>query len=354
MKIAVICGMSEDKVIASLQPLVNLTDIKDIFLIRRNPVDIAKVINYSPPKWMRKILLLAEPYRLFSLIYVCLTKKPDVIYGIYFVPHGIYAALAGWIFQTTVIQELIGTDRLKVMRSKLLLWLLKSADHISVRGSTSKEQLIDWGVSVDKLFSSPAVNVLDFELFKPNDSLKIYDLIYCGRMDKNKQLDMLIRTVLVLKDSHPDLKMVFVGDGPERANLESLTKELDLKTSISFVGNQPYESISFYLNQSKIFVMSSIFEGLPVAMLEALSCGLPVVVPDVGDIKDVAKHGYNAYLIKENLVSSFVQGISAILGNQDLFASLQKGAMETRYKFLNEYSLQSATEIWRDILFESK
>jgi glycosyltransferase involved in cell wall biosynthesis len=350
MKIAVICGMSEEKVRARLQPLIHIDQIETIYLVRRYPIDIPKVINYSPPSWMVKILLFAEFYRILALFYICLTKHPDILYGIYFVPHGIYATLAGWVFRKSIIQELIGTDRLKVMRSKFLLRLLKYADYIGVRGKTSKEQLIEFGISKGKLFTSTAVNVLDFKHFKPDDSAKIYDLIYCGRMDKNKQLEILINAIAELTASFPDIKMVFVGDGPERRNLKSLTEAFDLQANISFAGKQPYEKMPIYLNQSKIFVMSSAFEGLPVAMLEALSCGLPVVMPDVGDIKDVAKHGVNAYMICENQTSSFVEGLCAILGDQDLYASLQKGALETRERFLQEYSLQSAIKRWKEII----
>jgi glycosyltransferase involved in cell wall biosynthesis len=349
MKIVVICRMSDDKVKARLKPLVCIDEVEEIFLIRRYPIDIPKVRNFATPKWTHKILLISELYRFFALLFVCLTQQPDVIYGIYFVPHGLYASLAGKLFRKTVIQELIGTDRPKVMRSKLLLYFLKSADHIFVRGNTSKEQLINSGVLKDKIIISKAANVLDFDHFKPDGSRKVYDFNYSGRMDKNKQLDVLIRSVSALVSSHPAITMVFVGDGPERKNLEDLTTELGLEQNISFVGNQTYARIPYYLNRSKVFVMSSAFEGLPVAMLEALSCGLPVVVPRIGDIIDLAVHQVNALLVNQTTTEAYVEVMDKILGDENCYCQLIEGALDTRQRLMTSFTLDRASADFKRI-----
>lgn len=350
MKIAVICGMSDEKVHARLLPLIELEEVDEIYLVRRKPIKMSKVVQLSPPKWMQNSLILAELYRFFSLLSICVTKKPAVLYGIYFVPHGIYATVAGWIFNKPVIQELIGTDRLKVMRSKLLMSMLKSADCIGVRGSSSREDLINRGVDESKLFTPISVNAIDFDLFKPVIKPKIYDLIYCGRMDQNKQLDLLIRAVAVLRQTHPELRAVFVGDGPERATLQALTSELTLQKTIVFAGNQPYQQIPDYLNRSRIFMMASAFEGLPVAMIEALSCGLPVVVPNVGDIPDVAHHGVNAWVVNRMATEAYIDALSKLLGDERLYRQLKDGASKTRQRLIQEYTLDKAQTGIRQVL----
>lgn len=352
MNIVVICGMSDEKVRARLQPLIKIDEINTIYLVRRKPLILNNVITYSTPGWMQNFLFLAEIYRVFTLLFLCLTKRPDVFYGIYFVPHGIYASVAGKIFRKPVIQELIGTDRPKVLGSKLLFGLLKSAKRISVRGNTSKEQLIKYGIPSDKIFISPAVNVLNFEHFNPNNRVKIFDLIYCGRLDKNKQIDNLIKAISTLKNSYPDLKLVIVGDGPERSYLEHLSQELGLEINITFVGSQPYEKIPYYLNQAKIFVMSSAFEGLPVAMLEALSCGLPLVVPNVGDIPDLAQHGVNALLLEKPGVDAYANALDQLLTNDLLYHQLSQGVLKTRQQMLEEFTIEKATENFRQVLSE--
>ena len=350
MKIMVICGMSDDKVRATLLPLQEIDIVKEIFLVRRLPLESNKTNTFSPPEFLKFSLFLSEIYRFFALIYLCVREKPDLLYAIYFVPHGIYAAVVGFLSGIPVIQELIGTDRPKVAKNKIYQSLLKKTARIGVRGASSIEHLVSLGIPREKIFVPTAVNVLDFSLFKPNPLPKKYDLIYCGRMDKNKQIDLIINAIAQIRQKQPEVRAVLVGDGPERSNLESLCQKYHMEDSIVFTGNVPYQKIPDLLNQSRIFVMASAFEGLPVAMIEALSCCLPVVVPDIGDISDVAVNGYNALLVKGNSVNDFAEAFSNLLTNLDLYNILAEGACKTRDRFLEDYSLEKAKKTWEEII----
>ena len=294
-------------------------------------------------------MVLAELYRFFALIYLCICEKPDVLYAIYFVPHGIYAALAGSLFGIPVVQELIGTDRPKVAKSKLFQALIKKAARVGVRGSSSIEQLVSLGIPREKLFVPTAVNVLDFSLFKPTTAPKLYDLIYCGRMDQNKQINILIDAVALVHQKLPGIRVALVGDGPERINLENQVSQLNLESDVLFTGNQPSLKVPDLLNQSRVFMMASAFEGLPVAMIEAMSCGLPVVVPDIGDIRDVAVEGFNALLIRGNNADKYADAFVALFTDLALYKTLAEGALQTRDKFLDDYSLDKAKTSWQEI-----
>lgn len=349
MEIAVVCGMSDEKVRAHLIPLIEIDGIEQIYLIRRSPFDMRKVKTLSPPKLLRWCLLLAELFRIMALCYVCVREKPSYIYGIYFVPHGIYAAIFGNIFGIPVIQELIGTDRPKVAKIRLFQKLLAQSKYIGVRGSISLQEVVSWGLAEEKIFISNAVNILDYELFTPDNRPKNYDLIYCGYLDQNKQVDLIIDAVKSLNQEIPDLRVVLVGDGPERSALEVKAARLGIDRQIDFVGRQPVESVPSFLNQSRIFVMTSAFEGLPVAMLEALSCGLPVVVPDVGDISDVALHGINGLLFEANNVSSLTNNLRRILIEKSLYQKLKNGAEETRKHFIDSYTIKHNQQTWESM-----
>lgn len=165
--ILTICGLADSQVRGYLAPLIALDEVEVIYLVRRQPIDLPKVVSCSPPKWMRGMLFLAEPYRFLTLFYLALTKSPALLYGIFFMPHGVYASLIGRLFHIKVVQEIIGTDRPKVMRSKFLQRLLAKADHIGVRGEISRAQLAAVGIPKEKMFTSIAVNAIDFEHFKP-------------------------------------------------------------------------------------------------------------------------------------------------------------------------------------------
>lgn len=350
MKLAVVCGMSDDKVKARLLPLVKLDSVDEIFLIRRKPLEMEKVKIYSPPRIIQGSLLLSEIYRIFTLFFMCVKEKPAMIYAIYFVPHGIYAGLIGGLFHIPVVHELIGTDRPKVSKSKFYQKLLSQGKRIGVRGAVSCEQLISLGIPKEKFFISNAVNILDFDHFKPQQGNKNFDLIYCGYMDKNKQVGLILDAFITLQQSHPEATMILVGDGPERQSLEAKVNHAGLSQQVSFVGKQPFQAIPDFLNQSRIFVMASAFEGLPVAMIEALSCGLPVVVPDVGDIRDLAIHKYNAWLLKESSPDAITEALFQIINDQELYQTLQAGAFETRSKFVETFTIADVQETWKGIL----
>jgi len=354
LKIIVICGLSDDKVRTHLQPLVEIEQVEQIHLIRRMPFFMQKVSTHNPAGVFSNFLLFSEISRFLKLISLCRKIKPDYIYAIYFVPHGIYAALAGRLFRIPVIQEIIGTDRPKVEKSKFFQSLLSLAKHIGVRGSKSKDALLALGFDCKKIFIPTTVNVLDFNHFKPDNSLKVYDFIYCGRMDKNKQVGLLIQALEQVHHNKPNLRAVLVGDGPERHNLEALCTQLKLGGVISFAGNQPYSAIPSWLNQAKVFMMASAFEGLPVAMIEALCCGLPVVVPDIGDIQDVAVHKYNAWLVTDRTISGYTEGLTSLVHDQQLYERLKQGAIETRTKLVHQYSADNARATWEDLLFNGK
>ena len=351
MKAVVICGMSDEKVRARLLPLTKLETMTNIFLVRRFPLSLEKVKTYSPPSFLRWSLFLEEFDRILTIIFLCIKEKPDYLYGIYFVPHGLYAAIIGRIFNIPVIQELIGTDRNLVNRSKIYQKLLIGANRISVRGTNSLNQLSELlGIPKENFFISIAVNAIDFDLFKPEGSGKKYDLVYCGHLDQNKQVDLIIEAFFHVYKKNPELKLLIVGNGPERENLEAKASEYEINPNVTFVGRQDYEDIPELLNQSRVFIMASQSEGLPVAMIEALSCGLPVIVPDVGDISDIAIHEYNGWLVEENGLIAYEEALSAILNDISLYNKLHTGALETREDFLNNFTILNAKESWKEIL----
>ena len=101
---------------------------------------------------------------------------------------------------------------------------------------------------------------------------------------KQKRLDHWLEVARRLVESHPDAHFLLVGDGPLRAELEELARTLRLR-SVHWVGLQ--KDVSQYLSAMDLFLMTSEFEGLPLALLEAMSCELPVVVTSVGGIAEV-------------------------------------------------------------------
>jgi len=121
-------------------------------------------------------------------------------------------------------------------------------------------------------------NGIDFEWIQGVEEGEGSDVIFAGRLIKEKNVDLLLRAVALLKEDIPGIKCIVVGDGPERGRLEQLVKELGLEDNVKFTGFlSNYRDVISYLKGSKVFVLLSVREGFGIVVLEANACGLPAV-----------------------------------------------------------------------------
>lgn len=106
-----------------------------------------------------------------------------------------------------------------------------------------------------------------------------WDVIFTGRLIREKNVDVLLRALVGVREERGDLRALIVGDGPERPALERLARDLGL--AVTFAGFLPrYEDVIAAMKASKVFVLPSTREGFGIAALEAMACGLPVVTTD--------------------------------------------------------------------------
>ena len=114
-----------------------------------------------------------------------------------------------------------------------------------------------------------------------------FTLLYVGRLAPLKDHCTLLQAVSLVRMRHPDVRLWIVGDGPLEFGLRKLTDELGLNECVTFFGEQA--DVSPFLLAADLFVSSSVTEGLPVSLLEAMSVGLPAVVTDVGGMSEIAR-----------------------------------------------------------------
>ena len=114
-----------------------------------------------------------------------------------------------------------------------------------------------------------------------------FKLLFVGRLAAIKDLKTLIRAVSLAAQRVPDMSLWIVGDGPVRADLESLSNELGMQHRVRFWGQQ-MDTARFF-SAADCFAMSSVSEGLPMSLLQAMSIGLPAVVTDVGGMAEVVQ-----------------------------------------------------------------
>ena len=174
-------------------------------------------------------------------------------------------------------------------------------------------------------------NGVDFyRLRSVKPSNEEFDVIYVGRLISHKNVDVLLKALNIVKKEIKYVRCGIIGDGPEMRNLRTLSKKLDLDDNVKFFGFIESDlEVYTYMSSSKIFVLPSTREGFPNTILEANSCGLPVIV--VGHEKNagvgVVKNGYNGYVIDLS-PEEMARMIIDLLQNEEELNRLSKNSVE--------------------------
>jgi glycosyltransferase involved in cell wall biosynthesis len=168
------------------------------------------------------------------------------------------------------------------------------------------------------------------------------DIIFAGRLLAHKNIDLLIRSVkiLITKYNMPNLKCLIIGEGPERRNLEKLTKALKLRRNVHFLNFlEEHDQVYALMKSSRVFVLPSEREGFGLVVLEANACGIPVVVADHIDNQS------------RNLVVDGVNGYRSDLSEKSLAENIKK-ALLLHPKKMDDLSWQDVTlkieEVYRE------
>lgn len=134
--------------------------------------------------------------------------------------------------------------------------------------------------------------------------------------------DLALRAVALLKTRHPQLRLSIAGEGPHRASLEQLARELAIAANVSFVGRITPEEMASLLREADVVVNPVRADNMPNSVLEALACGVPVVSTSVGGIPWLVEHARNAWLVEPESPQALADGISHVLGSAELRAQL--------------------------------
>jgi glycosyltransferase involved in cell wall biosynthesis len=133
----------------------------------------------------------------------------------------------------------------------------------------------------------------------------------------------------VFSEQHPEYILNVYGDGQNRSKLEQLIKELDLESRIVLHGNRP-DAVE-QIKDAGMFVMTSRYEGMPNALIEAMACGLPCVCTDCDfGPAELIDNGESGLLVPVDDVQAIAAAMAQIADNQALAEKLSNGALEIR------------------------
>jgi len=158
-------------------------------------------------------------------------------------------------------------------------------------------------------------------------------ILFVGRLHPVKGTQYLLGAMSIVHRELREAKLILVGDGEEREHLETLTDNLGIRECVEFAGRVPHERVKDYMNQAEVFVLSSLSEGFPVTILEAMACGLPVVATRVGGIPDIIEDGTNGYLVDTMNQEQLAEALLKLLQDEKLRRDISGNNREKAKKY---------------------
>ena len=192
--------------------------------------------------------------------------------------------------------------------------------------SESRIKVIPNAVPLDSSYVSLNKNRTD-KRHKLNISEDELVLGYIGRLSIEKGCNYLIKAVRLLKKLGVPVKVLIIGDGPQKKELEDLVYELDIENLVIFVGFQP--DVDRWLPTFDIFVLPSMTEGTPMSLLEAMASGIPAVASAVGGIPQVVDSGENGVLVSPGDPEEIRDAVYKLYKNENLRKSISTAALDT-------------------------
>jgi len=181
---------------------------------------------------------------------------------------------------------------------------------------------------------------VDTTLFQPGQKIP-FQIAWVGRMVPEKGLEYLIKAMSDVAKKFPQAKLSIVGDGPLSSWIKANVRGLALGSNCVFWGRKNKTEVAEILAKSSIFVLPSLSEGMPRALLEAMACGNAVVTTDIPFAQDLIKNGEDGLLVPPRDSAGLAHAIVSCLDDGNLRRNLQASA---RAKVLQNYDLTSTVE----------
>ncbi|HEX2997089.1 MAG TPA: glycosyltransferase family 4 protein [Anaerolineales bacterium] len=152
-------------------------------------------------------------------------------------------------------------------------------------------------------------------------------IVSIGRLGSEKNWDTVLQAFAKVCLQYPDLRLVLIGDGPARQDLESLASELGVAERVTFTGTLPFTDVPCYLTAADLFTFASVTETQGLVTIEAMAAGLPVVAVNGSGTRDIIDHGEQGFLV-ENDADALAEGIKKLLSNPQQMKRFSSNALK--------------------------
>ncbi len=302
------------------------------------------------------------------LVNIVKNEKLDVLHVHYAIPHASAAIFAKEILRSQgiyipVVTTLHGTDVTLVGKAPafepVVSYSINKSDAVTTVSEDLRRSTYEHFHVKDKEIQV-IPNFIDFEKFSkqkkehfkkliaPNDEFLI---THTSNFRKVKRVDNVVNIFKLINDKLPS-KLLLIGDGPERGNIENLCKELGIYQSVIFLGKQ--DAVDEILSVSDLFLLPSENESFGLAALEAMACEVPVVSSNAGGIPEMNLEGFSGYLCPVGDVAGMAVRSIEILSDPEKHDTFKKNALVQAHKFDLKIILPLYEEMYNSLCTPSR
>lgn len=268
------------------------------------------------------------------------SEQLDLLHVHYAVPHAISAVLAKDMADSSIgiITTLHGTDVTILGHDPALNNTIKyginKSDRVTAVSESLRQETIEL-VKPDRDIET-IYNFIDENQYRPvaaphlKESLGIQEhdrlLIHISNFRKVKRIPDILESFIKIKE-HENVKLLLVGDGPEKLELEQQVAKWGLQEDILFLGKR--DDLPELLSISDVMLLLSEKEAFGLVLLEAFACGTPVVATRIGGIPEVVEDGYNGYLVELGDTDAVAEHVISLLRHEPFYKQMKQNALNT-------------------------
>ncbi|MEM2930822.1 MAG: glycosyltransferase family 4 protein [Thermoproteota archaeon] len=320
----------------------NFEILEGIRVYRCNPINLTEAtktqltISFSLP---------------LKMIEICKREKPDIIHAN---NRFFFTTVCAVALKILIKKPLITTLHLgpmffrrrlfdfyiRIYDKTLSRWIFNNSDKLLAVSTSVMKHALNSGASRERIKVIP--NGVDISEFRPREGFKgnrIRRIVFIGRLFPNKGAQYLIEAAPIILSKHPATEFVVIGNGPMKMDLIRLARRLNVEQAFRFLGI--VQSVPEILKECDIFVRPSLTEGMPLTILEAMACRLPIVASKIPGVSEIVKDGETGILIEPGNIRHLSEALNRLLEDKDYAERIKNNA----YNFVrNHYSWDRVAE----------
>jgi glycosyltransferase involved in cell wall biosynthesis len=286
-----------------------------------------------------------DPRTLWRLVQIIKDFRPDILHPHDYKTNVLAVILGRWfrIPTVTTMHGYVSHEGRLPLYYRIDQWALRHLDHVIAVSADLERIVIDLGIPAKR--RSLVHNAIDAQEFSRSRSVEqarqqlgvgsTRPLIGAvGRLGQEKGFDVLIRAVDRLLQRGVDVDLMIVGEGEDRPRLEALIGQLGRSERIRLLGHR--KDVKELYEAMDVFALSSLREGLPNVVLEAMAMEVPVVATRVAGVPALINHDANGLLVDPGNLEGLTESLARLLGDAELRQRLRQGGretVETRFSF---------------------